>query len=663
MLAGSRQPAAILAVAATALLTTFVLAAPLRAQAAAAQASPPSAPAPATPGGTLDPDSPMAPLPDLGLPWPEITPADQPVTGQPVAAPTETARPYRLELIGAENVPEFRTKFDQLSELRAGGGKPANAATIDRRAHDDEDLAREILRSIGRYDGTAVVSITNQTDNPTAQVKLTIDPGPAYSFTGVAVPGVDSAGSKAAALRDSFTIKSGDPVDADRVNAAVAAFKVELGNRGYPFAKVEDPNITVDHATHDASLLLPVTLGNQAKFGKIIVTGNRPIFSARHIADVARFHPGQPYEARRLDDLRRALIQTSLVSVATITPIRTTDPGVVDINVHLERAPPRTISGELGYGTGEGARAEVSWQHRNLVSPEGAVTFRGVGGTQEQSLSALLRMSNYKARDRTLTAQIAAAHTNYDAYDARTFTISAALERQSNIIYQKKWTWSAGPEFVATDERDTIEATGQPRRRTFLVAAFPSSLGYDASDDLLNPTRGWRVLGHISPEVSLQAGAHIYVKLQLDGSAYLPLFKNTVIAGRVRVAGIEGAPRDSIAPSRRYYAGGGGSVRGYGYQKIGPVDVNGDPIGGRGLSEAAIEARIRFGNIGVVPFLDAGNLYQAATPKFTNLRFGTGLGLRYYSSFGPIRIDVGTPLDRRPGESRIGVYVSLGQAF
>ena len=91
--------------------------------------------------------------------------------------------------------------------------------------------------------------------------------------------------------------------------------------------------------------------------------------------------------------------------------------------------------------------------------------------------------------------------------------------------------------------------------------------------------------------------------------------------------------------------------------------MNGDPIGGRGLTEAAVEARIRFGAFGIVPFLDAGNLYAGPTPRFTDLRFGTGLGARYYSSFGPIRIDIGTPLARRPGESRIALYVSLGQAF
>ena len=122
-----------------------------------------------------------------------------------------------------------------------------------------------------------------------------------------------------------------------------------------------------------------------------------------------------------------------------------------------------------------------------------------------------------------------------------------------------------------------------------------------------------------------------------------------------------------IAPSRRFYAGGGGSVRGYGYQQLGPRDLDGDPIGGRSLAEFGLEARIRLkafgGNFGVVPFLDGGTLTTDATPGLKNWQFGAGIGARYYSSFGPIRIDVGTPLNPRQGDSRIAVTVSLGQAF
>ncbi|MEH3107670.1 MAG: BamA/TamA family outer membrane protein [Sphingomonas fennica] len=104
-------------------------------------------------------------------------------------------------------------------------------------------------------------------------------------------------------------------------------------------------------------------------------------------------------------------------------------------------------------------------------------------------------------------------------------------------------------------------------------------------------------------------------------------------------------------------------MRGYSFQAIGPRDANGDPIGGRSLAEVAVEARVRFGDFGVVPFVDAGNIYTDPLPQFTGLRFGAGLGVRYYTSFGPIRVDVGTPIDRRPGEGRVAVYVSLGQAF
>ena len=105
-------------------------------------------------------------------------------------------------------------------------------------------------------------------------------------------------------------------------------------------------------------------------------------------------------------------------------------------------------------------------------------------------------------------------------------------------------------------------------------------------------------------------------------------------------------------------------MRGYGFQSIGPRDPNNDPIGGRSLAELSGEARIKlFGSFGLVPFLDAGNIYTGELPDFSGLRFGTGLGVRYYSNFGPIRVDVGTPINPQPGDARVAVYVSLGQAF
>ncbi len=639
---------------------------------------------PAADDTALLPDTPMAPLPDIGLDWPDpdappavdatdgladlATPDASADTAGDAPVALSVASDYRITVEGVEgpgleNAPgEFRS----LSALYRSGGEAANAAQIDRRAIEDRRLLETILTSHGYYDANVeydIVAARNGGNHVTVRIRAL--PGTRYTFEDIRLTGI--APEHQAAIAARLAIKPGDPVDAARVLAANTAFALALPAAGYAFAKVEEPDIVVDRSTQRASLTLGVETGPRAVFGDIRIEGRR-IFGPRHVGLIARFDAGDDYDPAELDDLRRALIATGLVASVNLHPIPagTAEDGraIVDIGVSMERAPVKTIAGTVGYGTGEGARAEISWQHRNLLKPEGAVTFRAIGGTREQMLAADVKRSNWLRRDQVLLGRVAAQHQNLDAYDARTVTVAGSVERQTNIIWQKKWVYSLGLELLASSERDTDVSQDLSRRRTFFIGAAPGRLAYDGSDDLLDPKQGFRLSARVSPEVSLQGSAFTYARAQVDASAYLPLgSEKYVLAGRVRAGSIIGAPRDRIAPSRRFYAGGGGSVRGFGYQRIGPVDSANDPIGGRSVAEAAIEARIRFGNFGVVPFLDAGQLYTSTYPTFSGMRFGTGLGVRYYSSFGPIRVDVGTPLDRQPGESRIAVYVSLGQAF
>ena len=199
-------------------------------------------------------------------------------------------------------------------------------------------------------------------------------------------------------------------------------------------------------------------------------------------------------------------------------------------------------------------------------------------------VNLVFRRNNFMKRDRVLTAQVLASNTNRDAFEARTFLVGASLERQTNLIFQKKWTWSVGAELVLSDERDSRARIVGGARRTFFIAALPTSLTYDGSDDLLNPTRGFRLGGRLSPEYSLQSGSKGYVRIQIDGSYYQPVSDRIVMAGRVRAATIQGAAAEDIAPARRRYGGGGASVRGYGFQKAGPRDRYDDPVGGRQVS-------------------------------------------------------------------------------
>ena len=605
-----------------------------------------------------DPTSPLEDLPDIGVEWPTLLPEQ---AGEPdaelAAQPEMQEWRYTVLLDGAPKDPahQVRTRFQELSVLRKNETQPANLAQINRRARDDIALLRDLLRADGYY--AADIDSRIEAVGERLAVTLRVTPGPLYRFDQIRVTGLDADDS----LGRAFKLAPADPVDADAVTQAQAALKIALGNQGYPFAQVPDPDIRIDHDLQSASLDLTVASGGTRLFGAIIPQGNDLPFGAQHTAGLARFKPGQLYRQADVDDLRRAVIATGLVSSAQVEPREGSVAGTADIIVTTTPAPVRTIAGELGYGTGEGIRASASWTHRNLIRPEGAVTFASIVGTREQSVSGALRMNNWRRRDQLLNAGVAVSNARRTAYDARTLQIGANIERQTNLLWQKQWTWNAGFELLASDERDSV---GQGfGRRTYFIAALPALLAYDGSDDLLDPRRGFRLTARLSPEVSLQGAAFSYARAQVDASAYLPVSQGTTLAGRIRLASINGARNFNIAPSRRYYAGGGGSVRGYSYQAVGPRDQFGDPTGGRSLTEFSLEARIRRGAFGFVPFLDGGNIYTGSLPSFQGLRLGAGLGVRYFSSFGPIRVDVATPINRRTGETPIGVYVSLGQAF
>jgi translocation and assembly module TamA len=644
---------------------------------ASAQTAPPPLPPPPLDPAELDPNAPLASLPDIGVEWPDLNAKDAApnAAGTPPAAQSPAPQQgtgggdirYTLVVEGlgpVANSADLLAAFRKQSALDADRKDPANAAQIDRRSRADADLLAQMLRSQGYYD--ALVEPRTQGSGGQLRVILSADPGAQYRFASVALPGLEGAGADAAKLRAAFAVKTGDPVVAQEVIAGGVALALALGELGFAEAKVGDQFIVVNHQTHLATLSLPVDPGPVARFGVIRVNG-KPPFSARHVAIIARFKRVDRFERSKLDDLRRALIATSLVANADVQIVPVDGGRTVDVDVKLEPAPSHTIAGEVGYGTGQGVRVEASWTDRNFFNPEGALTLRGVLGTSEQLAGVQFRRSNFVQRDQVLNLQATVSHQKFDAYEARTVQLAGNIERQSNFIWQKMWTWSYGTELLATDENGVFSDAGLKDTRTFLIAALPVSLGYDGSDNLLDPTRGFRLAGRLSPELSLHGGPFTYARTQIDASAYHPISNRIVAAGRVRLGTIFGAGVYDIAPSRRFYSGGGGSVRGYGYQQLGPKDMDGAPVGGRGLAEFGLEARIRLkrfgGNFGVVPFFDGGTLSTSTWPDFKTWRFAAGLGVRYYSSFGPIRIDLGVPLNRQKGDGPVAVTVSLGQAF
>lgn len=583
---------------------------------------------------------------------------------------SEGVKNYRILFSGIENIDSERilSRFNMLSALRLDSNEAANGSQILRRAKTDTILMAQLLRLEGYYDNLVDYRIEdfNINNAPIDQEAVDIDviidatPGVRYRFGAIDLPGL-AASEDEIFLREALSLKIGDPVQQDAILTGQTNLQERLLNNGYPFGKVGEPDILIDHNRQEGDLTLPVTPDRKYQFGRII-TPPDSVLSAKHLQKIARFDEGEIYRQSAVTDLRQAIFATSLASNVLVTPVPSEqNPDQVDLNVALDAAPPRTVSGLAGFNTGEGFRVEASWEHRNFFPPQGALNIAGVLGTREQAAGITFRRSNFRGRDRVLTAAFRASNQNLDAFDARTIDIGIGYERQTTLIFQKKWTYNVGLEYALSDERAAFDNVIS--RELFNILALPAGLSFDGSDNLLDPTKGFRLSARISPEISTGVDNIAYFKSQIDGSFYQPANDKLVLAGRIRLASITGAPTSSIAPSRRNFAGGGGSVRGFGFQDIGPEDINGNPTGGRGLAEFAIEARYRIGSFGIVPFLDAGGVSNNSTPDFTDLRFAAGIGVRYYTSFGPVRIDVGTPFNRREGESLIAVAISLGQAF
>ncbi len=574
---------------------------------------------------------------------------------------------YDTEVRGLDEI-EVTALFNSLSALKDGDGKAANAAMISARGREDEALAVRLMKSRGYYDGTAISTIEQPPaagKNGRIKAIVSATPGKVYTLSSVTIT-ADPV-TPPDLLRRELPLVVGDKIEADRVQGAEANLALKLPQQGYPFVALGQRDILLDDAKWTGDYTLPVDTGPRASFGTYSTEG-KLAFDADHVGVLARFKQGELYDNRKVDDLRQALVATGLFSTVSVEPQRTGTPGPdgteqVNLLVRQEAGPARSLAGSAGYSTGEGIKLEGSFTHRNIFRPEGALIGTIVAGTQEQGASGTFRRSNAGRRDRTVTLTASANHSSYDAFDAFTGTLSGRISYDSTPIWQKKFTYAYGFELTGTNESVYDFTTLQRERRTYGIFALPGQVLFDRSDSLLNPTKGYRLKLSLSPETSVSGGVKPYARVLVEGSIYQPVSDSIVLAGRIRAGTIPGIDRDDLAPSRRYYGGGGGSVRGYGYQRLGPFDPNGDPVGGRSLNEFSLEARYRFGNFGIVPFFDGGNAYEGIVPKGQDLRYGAGIGGRFYTNFGPLRVDVATPLNPREGDGKVALYISIGQAF
>lgn len=604
----------------------------------------------------------------------------------PATTPDEAAAPASTEPPNVDYTAEVRAGDE--SGLAATAQAVAQTVTLRERAPTDAfgligrvraDLPRlqEALRAEGYWGGQVGATIDGlspedpalparlQAARAPVPVVITLTPGPRYSVGRVTITAEPAAYTdvvREAAQAAGFM--EGDPARAEAVLAAETAMRDALRNAGHPLAAVAGREITVDHDRRAMDIAWRFAPGPRARFATPDVRGQDRTDTGLLRRTVARQVEGRDYSPAAVERARRALVSLGVFDSVRVEAGTEVGPdGTLPIAFVVSERPLRAVGGTVAYETNFGLAVSVFWEHRNLfggaerlrLEAEASRISDGSFGNATYRTFATLTLPELFERDYQMVARVGAVKENLEAYDRDAFIASAIAQRRLT----ERLTAQAGPTF----ETGRIGRYGVLEDYTLL--GFVTGLRYDTTTSLLNPTSGYRINVNATPYYSLLDGTS-YVRLQATGSTYLDVTgdQRGVLALRTSVGSALGASFDQITLDKRFYAGGGGSVRGYTYQSIGPRDAGNRPLGGASLLELSAEWRqVISGPWGAVAFVDAGTVSEDQTPGTGTLRVGVGAGLRYLTAIGPIRVDIGVPLNPQQGDPAYGLYVGIGQAF
>ncbi|HZF36109.1 MAG TPA: BamA/TamA family outer membrane protein, partial [Candidatus Angelobacter sp.] len=368
---------------------------------------------------------------------------------------------------------------------------------------------------------------------------------------------------------------------------------------------------------------------------------------------------GQPFDGGKVDEGRRTLIDSGLFSSVKIAYANALDAdGRLPMTVTVIENKHRSIGGGVTYSTSEGPGGKAFWEHRNLFGAGERLTLTLEGGQKIQGATADFRKPGLTDPRLAWLGKLEAVHENRETYDSRTVGGSGGAEYKLTKTVTVTGQLSLERSFI-----DDGVSEG-----TFTLLGTPLGITYDTTDDLLDPLRGTRLNFGTTPYLSVADSDVNFVVMRLSDSFYVPIEKkhHVVLASWARIGSILGADSTAELPAtKRLYGGGAGSVRAYGFQELGPIGPDGDPTGGRSQLELGTELRWRmFGDFGGAVFVEGGNVYDDPLPDPNQrILWGAGVGLRYFTEFGPVRLDVAFPINPRRSDDVFQFYVGIGQAF
>ena len=612
-------------------------------------------------------------------------------------APSAAAVPYDVKVKGADDADLITAIQDTSTLHRLRREPPPDGEGLVRRAEADLRRLPDVLSGYGYYAGRVGIRVDAVAvggegslvaaaraaeaarNRALVPVKIAIETGPLYTLRRIVVRDPRGQGFTEEVLPPRLTGTDPEtPARSATVLAREAAIVDRFRALGHPFAKVVTRDPVVDDAARVMDVTFVVEPGPIAGLGPVTVRGTERLDPAT-VRSFIYTEPGDPYSPKALSDMRRALVKVEALGSVRVREGEALDPdGNLPIFVDVTERERNLVGASARFSTVDGPGIRAYYANRNLFG--GGETFRldadifylgndlyerqrKLAGIESNGLGGRLSATFVKPalwgtrNDLVANAFIGREAQQSYVADAAGGTV-ALRHRFSDTFFAQ-----AGVEGQVGRSQDALGKVD------YRLIGTPVSVSYDSTDNLLDPTRGIRATASATPYAGFFGSDPAIFVAKAQGSTYYAFDEagRYILAGRIGFGSISGANLDEIPSNIRFFAGGGGSVRGFPYRTLGPRGPFNLPVGGRSLLEASVEARIKVTDtIGVVPFFDAGTAFSGSLPNFDErIRTAVGLGLRYYTAIGPIRVDVAFPLDRIKGnrERPVALYISLGQAF
>jgi translocation and assembly module TamA len=593
--------------------------------------------------------------------------------------------PYAVTIAPTGDATLDAAARDASTLISLDGKAPVGPFSLVARARGDVGRLTDALHSRGYYLGSVTVTIDGTPiDDPTlptalqaapasppAKVVVTLTTGPLFRIGRVTLRGDVPPGSRAL-----LGLPDGAPAHAADVLAAGARLLTALRDQGRALARVSDPVATLDLGRHALDIAFDVTAGPRVDLGPITFAGQTQVHRS-YLRRRFGLAPGTPYNPDTLEHARQRLANVPALATVRLEPADSLDAaGRLPLTVVVTDRPPRAVDLTASYSTDQGGTASASWTHRNLFGnaeelrlSAAATQLGGSAALQPgYDTGATLTLPDWLGADQNLIFALRAVKESLEAYD-RTAGIASVTVTRKLTDHLTVGAGLSGE--IATIKQEDVT-------RDYHLIQLPLTANYDTTNSLLDPTRGVRLGLLLTPTVSLSTATtreSTFVIAQVTAATYLDVGDwageragRSVVAVRGLAGTISGATAFDVPPDQRFYAGGGGTVRGYRFQSIGPTFPDGYPAGGTTVEVGSLELRQRIGqSLGVVAFVDGGTVSGGPSDLSGNgvLRLGAGMGVRYYTSFGPLRFDIGVPLDTG-GDIKTDVveaYIGIGQAF